>query len=144
MRPFQLACFEQLFKFCARLGNQVAFLGVFLGRMPTPFPATAGTSLMMGMLRAETPGYTRGRSVALEAMPTIELDAADLAPTRIVRSEPLSAQAFLDLIKKDPSAIKSVHVESAVIGDAGFGQVVVEYAMPRVRKTPFRPTRKKR
>lgn len=77
-------------------------------------------------------------------MPTIELDATDVAPTRIVRSEPLSPQAFLDLVKKDPAAIKNVHVEPAMIGEPGFGQIVVEYSMPRVRKALFRSSRKKR
>jgi hypothetical protein len=52
----------------------------------------------------------------------------------VVRNEELEPQAFLDLAKKDPSAIKSAQVKAARLGSKDFGKIVVVYSVQRLRK----------
>lgn len=65
------------------------------------------------------------------------LDADKVGAFHIVREEELSARSFLDLIKREPSAIKHVKIVAPVVGErraSKFGRVIVEYATPRLRK----------
>jgi hypothetical protein len=51
----------------------------------------------------------------------------------IVRHEDLDPAAFLELIKTDPTAIKSAHIKPPRLGDGTFGKIWVVYRVPRVR-----------
>jgi hypothetical protein len=52
----------------------------------------------------------------------------------IVRNEELDPDAFLDLLQKDPGTVKSIRLEPPRLGHKGFGRIVVEYTVPRIRR----------
>jgi hypothetical protein len=58
-----------------------------------------------------------------------------VAPMRIVREEELTASEFLGLLREDVAAIKRIRIEPAMIGEHRFGRIVVEYAVPRLRRS---------
>lgn len=77
--------------------------------------------------------------IDIQAEATQVLDRESIGDAfTVVREEPLDASAFLNLVRREPSAIKHVKVVPPRIGDrrSRFGQFIVEYAMPRLRKRP--------
>jgi hypothetical protein len=63
-----------------------------------------------------------------------EASCLSSGPTTIVREESVSPKAFIDLVEKDPGAIKRVRVYPGHLGSPTFGEIIVEYSVPRVKR----------